>query len=115
MNRFVTEAVLYVSADLEPERRKRYLDEACQGDVTSCRRIESLLLWVGDEDAFADAVRRGVADTLQTAMPEVGGRRGSGTWAQAAAPMTPIFRTISTVSRSNCRLRRFTQWAKWSS
>ena len=71
------QSVFDVAAELAPEERSRYLDEACQGDSGLRLRVDSLLLSVRSETAFMDALGQGVSASLMTPMPEIGGRLGS--------------------------------------
>ncbi len=71
------QSVFDVAAELKPEERSHYLDEACHGDAGLRLRVESLLLSVEGQTAFLDAVAHGVSASLMTPMPEVGGRLGS--------------------------------------
>ena len=71
------QSVFDVAADLEPDKRNRYLEEACQGDSTLRLRVDSLLLSVQGENTFMDALGQGVAESLMAVMPENGDRLGS--------------------------------------
>ena len=71
------QSVFDVAADLGPEERRRYLDEACEGDTGLRLRVDSLLLSVEGGTDFGDALSRGVAETLRIPMPRIGGRLGA--------------------------------------
>jgi serine/threonine-protein kinase len=71
------QSVFDVAADLGPEERPRYLDEACRNDPGLRLRVDSLLLSVESGTDLMDAVGRGAAQALGSAMPEIGGRLGS--------------------------------------
>jgi len=71
------QSVFDVAAELRPEERSSYLDEACRGDAGLRLRVESLLLSVEGETAFLDALGQGVSASLMTPMPGIGGRLGS--------------------------------------